>query len=75
MPMDIEKLSSCGPSPFFAMKLLLGSIEADIDRPSKRKDSSLELYGEAYHQVTQEEMDECHCQKKQVDDQSTKHHP
>jgi hypothetical protein len=46
MPLDIDLILARGPGPFFGLKLMLGPIDPDIDRSSKRKDRSLMLYGE-----------------------------
>ncbi|CAI6342342.1 unnamed protein product [Periconia digitata] len=71
MPLDIERLLSCGPGPFFGPKLMLGSINPDIDRFSKRKDTKSALYGEKCTKLTKEEMEECLCQMEPVSDQRT----
>jgi hypothetical protein len=71
MPLDINLLLDRGPGPFFAQKLMLGPIDPDIDRSSKRKDTSLMLYGEMCTRLTKEEMENCSCQMDAVNDRNT----
>jgi hypothetical protein len=71
MPLDIDLLLDRGPGPFFALKLMLGPIDPDIDRSSKRKDRSLTLYGETCTRLTKAEMDNCPCQTEPVNDRTT----
>jgi len=71
MPLDIDRLLDCGPGPFFGPKLMLGSIDSDIDRSSKRKDRNLMLYGEKCTRLANEEMEKCPCQTEPMSDQTT----
>ena len=71
MPLDIDRFLDRGPGPSFCLKLMLGSISADIDRSSKRKDKDHMLYGDGCTSVTKEEMEECPCQIEPRSGQST----
>ncbi|KAF2259803.1 hypothetical protein CC78DRAFT_548039 [Lojkania enalia] len=71
MPLDIDLLLNYGPGPFFGPKLMLGSIDPDTDRSSKRKDRSPMLYGEKCTRLTREEMEKCPCQTEPMSDQTT----
>jgi hypothetical protein len=71
MPLDIDRLLHCGPGPSFGPKLMLGSIDLDMDRSLKRKDKSLTLYGEECTRLTKEEMEKCPCQTEPMSDQTT----
>ncbi|PVH90438.1 hypothetical protein DM02DRAFT_502344, partial [Periconia macrospinosa] len=59
MPLDIDRLLAHDPGPFFGLKLMLGSVDPDIDRSSKRKDRNFALYGENCTRLTMEEMEKC----------------
>jgi hypothetical protein len=74
MPLDIDLLSDHSPWSFFGPKLMLGSIDLDIDRSLKRKDRTLALCGEKCTKLTKEEMEECPCQKEPVRDETTTRH-
>ena len=71
MPLDIDLLLAHSPGPFFGPKLMLGPIDPDIDRSSKRKDRSFMLYGERRTSLTKAEMEICPCQTEPVNDQAT----
>jgi hypothetical protein len=71
MPLDIDLLLDRGPGPFFGLKLMLGPIDPDIDRSSKRKDRSFMLYGERCTRLTKAEMENCPCQTEPVNDRTT----
>ncbi len=68
---DIDSFLVHGPGPSFGLKLMLGPIDSDIDRSSKKKDSHLELYGEVCCRLTKQEMDECPCRKEPLNHQNT----
>jgi hypothetical protein len=70
MSLDIDRLLDCGPRPFFGLKLMLGSIDSDIDRSLKRKDRNLMLYGEKWSRLTSEEMEKCPCQTEPMNNQT-----
>jgi hypothetical protein len=57
--LDIECLRAYGPGPFLGPKLMLGSIDGDIDQSLKKRDSSMSLYGEKMCQLTIKEMKDC----------------
>jgi hypothetical protein len=71
MSLDIDLLLACGPGPFFGLKLMLGPIDPDINRSSKRKNSSLMLYGEIRTRLTKGEMENCPYQTEPTNDQNT----
>lgn len=64
MPVDIDQLLEKGPGPFFGLKLMLGSVDPDMDRSKKGK--NVALYGKKSTRLTKEEMERCDCQKQPI---------
>ena len=71
MPLDIDRLLGRGPGSSFGLKLMLGSINPDIDRSSKRKDRNHMLYGDGCTSLTKEELEKCPCQTEPMSGQTT----
>lgn len=71
MPLETDILLDRGPGPFFALKLMLGPIDPDIDRFSKRQNRSLTLYSETCTRLTKAEMDICPCQTEPINNRTT----
>ncbi|KAL0929592.1 uncharacterized protein CTRU02_215491 [Colletotrichum truncatum] len=62
--LDCNALLTHGPGPFLGQKIMLGSIEPEIDRVPAGGSATQEFYGNGGFPVTKEHMEECFCQKK-----------
>ncbi|KAH7120652.1 hypothetical protein EDB81DRAFT_914380 [Dactylonectria macrodidyma] len=59
--LNIRTLESMGLGPWFGPKAMLGSVDHDVDRASKKQAKSQALYGTRSSQVTMTEMERCVC--------------
>lgn len=60
LPVNVPKLEDEGFGPFSPQKLLLGSVDSQIDRNAKTKDRTREIY--RFGRPTKDFMDTCPCQ-------------
>ncbi|KAK7422001.1 hypothetical protein QQZ08_009722 [Neonectria magnoliae] len=58
---NVRMLESFGLGPWFGPKAMLGSVDHNVDRASKRQASNHGLYGTRPSQVTRMEIERCSC--------------
>lgn len=63
--LNLETLSSKGLGPWFGPKVMLGSVDHDVDRAAKKEAKNRGLYGTESFQVTVTEMKGCVCRGSQ----------
>ncbi|KPM45142.1 hypothetical protein AK830_g1314 [Neonectria ditissima] len=67
--LNVGTLDKLGPGPWFGPKAMLGSVDHDVDRATKRQAKNHALYSTKPYQVTTAEMETCVCRRQLADDQ------